>query len=96
MIAEAKNVEGSFPDIHSLSSACRFKDCTHTMEDGCAVLQAMGDGRLTEERYRSFLKLTREAEFHQMSYAERRKKDKRFGRSINIAMRQLHKRKPSA
>jgi ribosome biogenesis GTPase len=75
---------------------CRFKDCTHTVETGCAILKAVENAELEEERYRSYLKLMKESEFHQMSYVEKRKKDKQFGRMVNVAMKQMHKRKPSA
>jgi ribosome biogenesis GTPase len=90
------SIDESFSDIHELSASCRFKDCSHTMEVGCALLQAVEKGELNEERYRSYLKLTKESEYHQMSYAERRKKDKERGHMINVAKKQLRLRKPSA
>jgi ribosome biogenesis GTPase len=96
MIADTSVIADSFSDIQQLSESCRFNDCSHTTEVGCAILQSMKDGELEEERYRSYLKLIKESEFHQMSYAERRKKDKQFGRMVNVAMKQLKKRKPSA
>jgi len=96
MIAVEGSIEESFPDIHGLSGMCRFRDCTHSVETGCAIIKAIENGELDEERYRSYLKLMKESEFYQMSYAERRKKDKEFGRMINAAMKQLRKWKPSA
>jgi ribosome biogenesis GTPase len=86
----------NFSDIHELSMNCRFKDCTHTVEIGCAILTAIENSELNEERYQSYLRLMRESEYHQMSYAEKRKKDKEFGHMINVAMKQLKRRKPSA
>ncbi len=94
MIDVGAGIDESFSDIHDLSAACRFRDCSHTRESGCAVLGALESGALDEQRYRSYLKLRRESEFHQLSYAERRKKEKEFGRMINVAMKQLKKRKP--
>lgn len=85
-------VEGSIPDIYDRSLRCRFSDCTHTGEPGCAVLAALGAGELDEARYRSYLKLRRETEFHDLSYAEKRKKDKDFGRSIKSFKRQMKRR----
>lgn len=96
MIDVGTSIDEGFSDIHELSATCRFKDCTHTLETGCAILQAVESGNLAEERYRSYMKLTKESEFHQLSYAERRKKDKDFGRMIKVAMKQMRKRKPSA
>ena len=96
MIAVADSIDDIFSDISELSESCHFNDCTHTTESGCAVLKAIEDGMLDEERYRSYLKLIKESEFHQMSYAEKRMKDKQFGRMVNTAMKQMNKRKPSA
>jgi ribosome biogenesis GTPase / thiamine phosphate phosphatase len=96
MIAVGASIDDSFSDIHELSESCRFTDCTHTAEVGCAILMAVQSGDLNEERYQSYIKLMKESEFNQMSYIERRKKDKQFGRMINVAMKQLKKRKPSA
>jgi ribosome biogenesis GTPase len=96
MIDVGASINESFSDIHELAVTCRFKDCTHTVETGCAILKAVENAELEEERYRSYLKLMKESEFHQMSYIEKRKKDKQFGRMVNVAMKQMHKRKPSA
>jgi ribosome biogenesis GTPase len=90
------NIDDSFSDIHELSKHCRFDDCTHSVEVGCAILLAVQDGSLSEARYQSYVKLIKESEFHEMSYAERRKKDRRFGRMMKTAMQQLKKRKPSS
>ncbi|MFI5253366.1 MAG: ribosome small subunit-dependent GTPase A [Bacteroidota bacterium] len=96
MIAVGGSIDDSFSDIHELSRDCRFNDCTHTIEDGCAILTAVQSGNLSEERYQSYMKLRKESEFNQMSYVERRQKDKQFGKMINTAMKELKKRKPSA
>jgi ribosome biogenesis GTPase len=96
MIDVGTSINESFSDVHELAMTCRFKDCTHTVETGCAILKAVENEELDRERYRSYLKLMKESEFHQMSYIEKRKKDKQFGRMVNVAMKQMHKRKPSA
>jgi ribosome biogenesis GTPase len=92
MIDAAGGIDDSFSDIHALSGECRFNDCTHTIEAGCTVLRAVQTKELSEERYQSYMKLMKESEFHQMSYAEKRKKDRRFGRMINTAMKQIKKK----
>jgi ribosome biogenesis GTPase / thiamine phosphate phosphatase len=92
MIAVGASIDDSFADIHDLSGDCRFKDCTHTQEIGCAILMAVQSRELSEERYRSYMKLTKESEFHQMSYAERRKKDRQFGRMLKTAKKQFRKK----
>ena len=92
MIAVGASIDDSFSDIHELSKDCRFNDCTHTMEVGCAILMAVQSRGLSEERYQSYMKLMKESEFHQMSYVERRKKDRQFGRMIKTVMKQVRKK----
>lgn len=58
--ASDESVGHSFADIEELASRCRFRDCTHTHEPGCAVRRALDDGRLDQARYTSYLKLQRE------------------------------------
>jgi ribosome biogenesis GTPase len=53
-------VARTFPEITALVDQCRFGDCTHRQEPGCAVLAAAADGRITEERLASWRKLRRE------------------------------------
>ena len=96
VIDVAASIEENFSELHEFALSCRFNDCTHTVETGCAVLKAIELGELEEDRYQSYLKLTKESEFYQLSYAEKRKKDKQFGRMVNTAMKEIHKRKPSA
>ena len=92
MMGVEAGIEDSFADIHELSGECRFNDCTHTSEVGCAILAAVQGGTLVEERYRSYMKLLKESEFHQMSYLERRRKDKKFGRMVKSAMKRVRKK----
>jgi ribosome biogenesis GTPase len=82
LLGTSDGLEDSFSDIHDLSLVCRFSDCTHTREPGCAVLMAVEAGDLSEERYQSYLKLKRETEYHDLSYVEKRKKDRDFGRFV--------------
>jgi ribosome biogenesis GTPase len=64
------------------------------VEDGCGVLEALARGELSDERHRNYLKLRREAAYNDMSYAERRKRDRDFGRMVKIALDEIAKRKP--
>jgi len=91
-IGDGAGIEETFIDIQELSRDCRFVDCTHITEPGCAVLAAIGEGKLSEERYRSYLKLIKESEYNEMSYLERREKDRQFGQFIKTAKKQLKKR----
>ena len=57
---ESADLSKSFNDIEELSAQCRFNDCTHTVEPGCAVLLAVAEGRLSRRRLDSFQKLKTE------------------------------------
>jgi ribosome biogenesis GTPase / thiamine phosphate phosphatase len=84
-------IEESFSDIQALSRSCRFTDCSHTREIGCSLLAAIENGTLSKERYQDFMKLLKESGYYQMSYAEKRQKDREFGRFVASAMK--HKKK---
>jgi ribosome biogenesis GTPase len=56
-------LEQAFPDIEELSGECRFRDCSHSSEPGCAVLSAVEDGRLDPDRLASYRKLEAEAAY---------------------------------
>ena len=75
-------IDQTFQDIFSHASQCRYADCTHTHENGCAILEAVKNGEIEESRYKNYLKLKGESEFYEMSYLEKRKKDKTFGKMI--------------
>lgn len=91
LLGAGDGVDLSFEDIRLLSGHCRYADCSHTQEPGCAVLAAIPKGDLSEERYRSYLKLKKESEYHAMSYVDKRKKERAFGRYVKSAMKQLKK-----
>jgi ribosome biogenesis GTPase / thiamine phosphate phosphatase len=91
LLAAGEGISRGFEDIVGLAAACRFADCSHTRESGCAVLAALADGTLSEDRYSGFLKLRKESEFNEMSYLEKRKKDKAFGRFIKKTKKDMKK-----
>ena len=57
MISFDHGLAESFEDIAEIAKGCRFKDCSHTEEKGCAVLQEVKEGRLSANRYQSYVKL---------------------------------------
>jgi ribosome biogenesis GTPase / thiamine phosphate phosphatase len=71
-----------FDVIAGISERCRFSDCTHTHEAGCAVLEAVANGELDEDAYNSFMKLEKERDFFASTKAEHRRKDKAFGKLV--------------
>lgn len=56
-------IDTAFADIEALSRACRYSDCTHNSEPGCAVRKALEDGTLDRARWNSYLKLKTENEY---------------------------------
>ena len=83
---------GAFPDVAELSSACRFRDCRHTGEPGCAVREALESGTVGEDRVKSFEKLRREIQrVAEETDVLARLKRKSRDRSGSKAARQIYK-----
>ncbi len=80
--------EETFADVEELAPGCRFSDCSHTREPGCAVLAAVDEGVLPLDRLRSYRKLQRELRRNAArrgdarARAERRKEIRKFSRSL--------------
>jgi ribosome biogenesis GTPase len=84
-ISVESGIRESFSDIVELSKSCRFGNCTHTHEVGCSVLGALRSGSLDEVHYDDYFKLKNESEHYQMSYIDKRRKDRKFGQFIKSA-----------
>jgi ribosome biogenesis GTPase len=82
-------IDMGFEEFVALSTDCRYADCSHEHEPGCAVRAAVENGELSEDRYLSYIKLKKESEHCEMSYPDKRKKDKAFGRFIKSAKKQI-------
>ncbi|MFC1683366.1 ribosome small subunit-dependent GTPase A [Candidatus Zixiibacteriota bacterium] len=82
-------LQETFKDIVTLSQACRFKNCTHTNEPGCSVLEAVEKGQLNAKRHQNYLKLRKESEYYEMSYLERRKRSKELGKFYKQAKKSM-------
>jgi len=91
LLGTSDGLDDTFVQIHEYSVTCRFANCTHTKEPGCAVRLAVENGTLSEDRYQSYLKLRKEAAYHDLSYVEKKRKDRSFGRFIKSAKRSLKK-----
>jgi ribosome biogenesis GTPase len=83
----------AFAEITVLTDQCRFNDCTHTQEQGCAVLAALQDKVISQERYQNYLKMRKESAYYDMSYLEKKQRDKEFGKMVKSIMK--HKKKKS-
>ncbi len=89
LVGADDGVNAGFEDIVTLSANCRYADCSHVHEPGCAVRAALENGELSEDRYSSYIKLKKESEYHEMSYLDKRKKDRAFGRFIKGAKKRM-------
>ena len=72
--------EDLFEDVKSLFCECRFSNCSHRTEPGCAVLKAIEDGTLDESRWLSFLKLKDEKEKTEQDKKDKEERENRFKR----------------
>ncbi|HCH24349.1 MAG TPA: ribosome small subunit-dependent GTPase A [Oceanospirillaceae bacterium] len=78
-------IKSTFADIDSLAAKCRFKDCQHVTEPGCAVLAQVEAGELEQRRLDNYHKLMSEQERNSATVAERRHQDRAFGKFIKHA-----------
>lgn len=82
IVDPAHGLETTFDKIFSHSENCKFKNCTHTNEIGCSVLEALERGEIDKGSYDNFMKMEREKSHFESTVAEKRKKDKEFGKMM--------------
>ncbi len=90
---DAAGLEMTFDQIYELAKDCKFKDCSHQNEEGCAVLAAMESGEVSPETYKNFMKLEREQAHFSASVYEKRRKEKAFGKMVKQFVDQKNKNK---
>lgn len=78
-------LELTFEDILALSEACRFSDCTHIHEKGCAILEAIENEELDADAYDNYLRMEREKQFFESTQQDKKRKDKSLGKLIKSA-----------
>lgn len=86
-LGAGEGLDDSFADIAALAARCRFADCSHNNEPGCAIRKVIESGELDPAHYQSYLKLKAESEFNEMSYLDKRKKDKAFGKMVKSVLK---------
>lgn len=72
----------TFDKIAGLSANCKFANCTHTNETGCAVLNALENGEIDRQVYDNYIKLLKEQSYFESSVAERKRKEKMLGKIL--------------
>lgn len=68
--ASSEGLSAGFADVERLARWCRFADCRHTTEPGCAVVEALSEGRLDRRRFENYLKMRRELDHLEVKLAE--------------------------
>jgi ribosome biogenesis GTPase / thiamine phosphate phosphatase len=86
-------IKTTFEEIFTLSLKCKFPDCTHTRESGCAILEAVENGKVDKETLENFKKIQREQMRFQTSIAEKRKKEREFGKMAKEILKEKKKNK---
>ncbi len=87
----AQGLETTFDSIVSFARNCKFKDCTHTSEAGCAVIGAVEEEEIDRNSYENYLRMEREKAYFESSAAERRRKDKDFGKMLKNYKKNMNK-----
>jgi ribosome biogenesis GTPase len=75
-----EGINTTFQDIQKIATRCKFHDCKHINEEGCAVIEAFNKGEINGESLENFRKLQREQERFMITAAEKHKKERQFGR----------------
>jgi ribosome biogenesis GTPase len=86
-------IDSVFDEMSSLAQECKYADCTHIHEPGCAVRSAIESGQLDEDKYQNYLSLKKEAEYYEMTKLEKRQKDSDFGKYVKQVKKQLKRHK---
>ena len=87
-----RGLETTFDRIIRLSQNCKFKDCPHTIEVGCKVIEAVEKKEIDKASYENYLKMEREKKHFESTLAEKRKRDKDFGKMIKNYKNDLKKK----
>lgn len=82
MTDNADGTKVTFQEIFDISEKCKYPDCKHINEAGCAVIEAINEGIIDKDTYDNYIKIIKEQERFQATIAEKRKKDKVFGKMI--------------
>lgn len=84
-----EGITNLFEDITAVGAKCKFVNCTHIHEPGCAVLAAIQVGAIDKDRYTNYVNIKKEADYYNLNENQKRQKSKSFGRFINKAKKEL-------
>lgn len=89
------NLEGiktTFQEIYDLTLKCKLPGCSHTSEKGCAIREALNEGSINQDSLNNFLRIMKEQERFNFTIAERRKKERAFGKMVKNVMKEIKKK----
>lgn len=93
MTDSSVGLELTFESIFDYAENCRYKDCTHMHEDGCAIIDAVENGEIDADAYANFRKMEKEKSHFESDSQERKKKDKDLGKLIKSVKKQRNQNK---
>jgi len=95
LLGEGEGLDQTFAEIVALAAGCRFPDCRHEDEPGCAVLEAVAAGEVPAERLAAYQKLQRELVGNELRHsAARREEEKRMGRRMGKMIKEIKQFNP--
>jgi ribosome biogenesis GTPase len=93
MTENTEGIRTTFEEIFDLSKDCKFPDCKHINETGCAVIEALNNGTIDKDSLDNYRKIQIEQERFQITVAEKRRKDKEFGKMVKNYKKDMNKNK---
>jgi len=86
-------IKTTFQEIYDISLKCKFPDCKHINESGCEVIEALNNGTIDKDSFDNFQRIQKEQERFQTTIAEKRKKEKVFGKMLKNYKKDMEKNK---
>jgi ribosome biogenesis GTPase / thiamine phosphate phosphatase len=91
MIDNPEGIKTTFAEIMDIASGCKFQDCSHLNESGCAVTEAVNNGTIDRDSYENYIRILNEQVRFSTTVEERRRKEKIFGRIMKNYHRDMKK-----
>lgn len=86
-----EGIDETFSEITELTGKCKFSNCSHITEKGCAVLEALNNGEISEHRYDNFIKIKTETELNERPVYKRKSKSKGFDKALKYSKKHKYK-----
>jgi ribosome biogenesis GTPase / thiamine phosphate phosphatase len=86
-----ENINVQFAEIATSAQACKFSNCSHMHEPGCAILKKMRSGDLDKEKHENYVKLKKESDYYKMTKRQKREKDHKTGKFFKAAKNDLRR-----